>query len=651
MFFQMIYHPCQRYGKVVEKLQQLYKQDKTLFEKISDFISKWVDKVRQIYSRYSPNSKEGKIVSEMKDSLEELQSKFAEAIYEASENVTEIKNTATNSGVEKHSAKANYDYSKPFEQQIDDYKNGLIPKSDTLVLGGTPEVYQNIGFNSLPMTINTTHIDYALNGTRDADHFLGESLLKQLPEKIKEPVAVFISRTKGTTSVVALLNFTVNGKQTVVPIVIDGFGFQNSIRIDSNSITSVYGKTSAINQLWNAVNAEANGNFSLLYANKKETATLLQRAGHQWSGRLIPHDGFYHSIRENNSPVKPKFENVTQSRQFKNWFGDWQNHPKNASKVVNTDGTPKVMYHGTPAQFTAFDKKKAKSSGFYGRGFYFTDSKSHSNQYGNSMAVYLNVKNPLAPGENSISKQQLRNFLEAVAENEDDYDIWNYGTENIDEIINKIYKDDAFAVIQDVNATTIGDFAEALRLFNEVNGTSFDGIVTPTETVVFEPTQIKSATDNIGTFDGTNPDIRYSDRDYSFDPELVADLQADTDKLKPDVASLKELLKLQQTVTHGTVFTKTSVNAAASKLMKTFGMNQGKAELATALNEFYRFVASSEDLSWESVMTEAGKVADRVIELVPAREDRNDYAETIFSQQKNILKLKSGAAGFNSYCT
>lgn len=44
--------------------------------------------------------------------------------------------------------------------------------------------------------------------------------------------------------------------------------------------------------------------------------------------------------------------------------------PNPVSKVVNPDGTPRVMYHGTTSSFTAFDKKKAKSSGFYGRGFY-----------------------------------------------------------------------------------------------------------------------------------------------------------------------------------------------------------------------------------------------------------------------------------------
>ncbi len=49
-------------------------------------------------------------------------------------------------------------------------------------------------------------------------------------------------------------------------------------------------------------------------------------------------------------------QNVTESQQFKRWFGDWQNNPAKASKVVNKDGTPKVLYHGTPGKgFTATD--------------------------------------------------------------------------------------------------------------------------------------------------------------------------------------------------------------------------------------------------------------------------------------------------------
>lgn len=216
-------------------------------------------------------------------------------------------------------------------------------------------------------------------------------------------------------------------------------------------------------------------------------------------------------------------DDSVQSQEFKIWFGDWQNDSENASKVVNADGTPKIMYHGSPNSFTAFDKKKAKASGLYGKGFYFTDSESHAGQYGDKYAVYLNIKNPLEPGKNNLTKKQLMNFLEAVAENGEDYDIWNYGTENIAEIADSVYKNDAFSVIQDVNATAIGDFAEAIKLFNEVNGTDYDGIITPSETVVYEPTQIKSATDNIGTFDGNNPDIRFSMKDSVEDNgELIA---------------------------------------------------------------------------------------------------------------------------------
>ena len=201
-------------------------------------------------------------------------------------------------------------------------------------------------------------------------------------------------------------------------------------------------------------------------------------------------------------------ENEIYSENFKRWFGDWENNPKKASKVVNADGTPKIMYHGSGADFTVFDKKKAKYSGTFGRGFYFTDSKSHAGTYGKLYEVYLDVKNPV-DDKTKVTNQQLRNFLEAVAEDED-YSIENYGTYDIDEIIPKINQDSLFTVLRDVSSTAIGDMVEATELFNKVNGTNYDGIFSDTEYVVFKPNQIKSATDNIGTFDKGNDDIRFS---------------------------------------------------------------------------------------------------------------------------------------------
>lgn len=95
----------------------------------------------------------------------------------------------------------------------------------------------------------------------------------------------------------------------------------------------------------------------MFYWNKKEAVSLLQRARRQ-SPSALPQDGFVHSIRKKGANVKWKFEDVTESKQFKRWFGDWQNAPKKASKVVNADGTPKVVYHGSAEDFVAFDRAK-----------------------------------------------------------------------------------------------------------------------------------------------------------------------------------------------------------------------------------------------------------------------------------------------------
>jgi hypothetical protein len=204
---------------------------------------------------------------------------------------------------------------------------------------------------------------------------------------------------------------------------------------------------------------------------------------------------------------------VEESQQFKRWFGDWQNNPAKASKVVNADGTPKVMYRGGNETFNIFDRKKSKYSNLYGRGFYFTDSESHARQYGDARAYYLDVKHPVPMQERTITKKQMRNFLEAVAENED-YGLENYGSgATVDSVLKDVYGKNDFAMLNDVNQTAIGDMVAAVELFNEVNGTDFDGLILDTETVVFNSNQIKSATDNIGTFDPNNPDIRFSKND------------------------------------------------------------------------------------------------------------------------------------------
>ena len=43
---------------------------------------------------------------------------------------------------------------------------------------------------------------------------------------------------------------------------------------------------------------------------------------------------------------------VTYGNNFRNWFGDWVNDPANASKVVDDNGEPLVVYRGTRSNST-----------------------------------------------------------------------------------------------------------------------------------------------------------------------------------------------------------------------------------------------------------------------------------------------------------
>jgi len=65
-----------------------------------------------------------------------------------------------------------------------------------------------------------------------------------------------------------------------------------------------------------------------------------------------------------------QFRDQTDTPEFKKWFGD--------SKVVDANGKPLVVYHGTKAVFTVFDINKigrATDTGMWGRGFYFSENK------------------------------------------------------------------------------------------------------------------------------------------------------------------------------------------------------------------------------------------------------------------------------------
>ena len=182
-----------------------------------------------------------------------------------------------------------------------------------------------------------------------------------------------------------------------------------------------------------------------------------------------------------------KSADVTQSKQFIRFFGDWQNNPESASKVVNADGTPRVVYHGSNQEFSIFDlQMSGKNFGEASQGFFFFTNKKSA--YPNSASDYAENASK-KEGKPTIYECYLSIKKPLRLDSKGYYDTISYFDSNYDKIYEQYFWSDCDGVIIE-NSDKSAD----------------DGVLY----LVDDSTQVKSATDNIGTFDGDNPDIRYS---------------------------------------------------------------------------------------------------------------------------------------------
>lgn len=205
------------------------------------------------------------------------------------------------------------------------------------------------------------------------------------------------------------------------------------------------------------------------------------------------------SISESGEDVNAKFSLSADERDaqihseaFKRWFGDWQNDSAHASKVVDENGAPLVVYHATWSEpFTVFDRSllgditdgNATDPEFAATahvGFWFNSQNLAGRAGERAEAVYLNIRNPY-----------VASSLEGLAS-----DIVGYAGVDNDGEYDAAASGEAFADWLEMNG-----YDGIVLADEEFGGTSF---------VVLHPEQIKSATGNIGTFDGKNPDIRFS---------------------------------------------------------------------------------------------------------------------------------------------
>lgn len=178
-----------------------------------------------------------------------------------------------------------------------------------------------------------------------------------------------------------------------------------------------------------------------------------------------------------------------RTKAFKNWFGDWENNLKDASKAVDENGEPLVVYHGTPKNFSTFKD---------GIIFTTTNETAADKHYGKAMPLFINIRN--VKTIDYKGKDYTQNPLkEEYPKPENIFD-------TIDNIA-RVNKDKGF---------------DGTIILNVKDSTSY-GI---DEYIATNPNQVKSATNNTGRFSTSNNEIY----NYEVDNSNVNDLLSDNEK-------------------------------------------------------------------------------------------------------------------------
>lgn len=205
-----------------------------------------------------------------------------------------------------------------------------------------------------------------------------------------------------------------------------------------------------------------------------------------------------------NSFIRPAFRRV---------------NPATVSKVVHPEtGEPLVVYHGTNVGFTQFDKSTVKSRFPYSLGFHFTTRPPEADVYAGPitranepsvMPVYLKAKHPLVLHTDHVSASMELDLNRA-------------------EVTKQL-----------LDARDVGDPYDSV-IAKRTRGDEYDGW----NIFAFEPTQIKSATANDGTFDADDPSIVSEPDATPYAPTFFSPTTRLIDQKMPNRATFEQIANI-----------------------------------------------------------------------------------------------------------
>ena len=606
------WEPGKSYGQVTDELvanacqtmllndravKEMARENMSLAEKVADVLDDVREKIKAAFDGIQEENRAVfAAVRAVTDEIDNIAELWGRGIAEATENYNAERTVREAEGKEKTAPEGGESQRQVWDQKR--YENRINVWAEKgkkpgwrFMVGESPAALVDIGIPSRKVYLFSNSILHA----QKLHPEISDGVVKQIPQLVRSPILVMQSKTQinrvtmmgevygdNGLPVVAILNLvpsedglsvdditlvnaytkakegsepTIAGTQNLINesdiLFIEPDKKRTDTWLDTNRLqlplVPGYGPIKKVTLL----RRDVNGNFSagtqeagdnpMMAALKRAQAEKAEKATK--SQNQVWDEGELYNSRALVSEETLDSAGNALTRQQAEFFAD--------SKIRDAEGRLKVMYRGGDGDFTVFDRRKSSYSNLYGRGFYFTDSREHAGQYGRARAFYLNIATPLQAGDKTFKRAQVRAFLEAVAEDED-YGLENYGYgATVESVLRSLWGKDDFSIIADVNATCVGDMVAAAELFNAVNGTQFDGIVVPTETVAFRSNQIKE-TDNKAPTE--HEDIRYQRFDDTTDDTAAeqegreaayARIQSENAILKETVDALKSLNEKQ----------------------------------------------------------------------------------------------------------
>jgi len=246
-----------------------------------------------------------------------------------------------------------------------------------------------------------------------------------------------------------------------------------------------------------------------LHPSSRRNVTFYERFGFGVTGR----DGM---MRREPKARGSRATDPTSSPAFRRWFG--------ASRVVDAEGRPRVVYHGTTAgDFDAFrpNYRKGEQLGF---GIHFAADREFAAKYAEDSTVRRKGKAPKVY-EVYLSIQRPLVADAIVYEGTPEFALAKKLAGS------KLYTDRGEDGVRLTYMQRAIDQTSAQRAEKLIREAGYDGILyesvlfssawtgwgvgqkrtgSSRSYIVFEPTQIKSATGNRGTFDPADPRISYN---------------------------------------------------------------------------------------------------------------------------------------------